>query len=421
MKATSTINSLFSREDSKIVVYYVFLSIITVLLTRPDAGVGEFTRVLYSAAIFIPPLIKSKWLPFSVTVFLCVSMCSFSPLLPSKTFLIVIAALFVSIFHKKLSVYGIKAYIWLLLFYILIIDLFFFDFQEWIVYSLLLLVCFNGCIKDESDVKILALSFVFISVILSALFLLNFETFLVQYSKEDDISRSGWINPNVFGGHLVIGVIAAFWLLRNLKDNKISFLLLVASMVLTLLTLIMNASRGAIIAVVLPLVIMTLFSKMKRGYKIATLFAGLLFVVFSFTNGYYDLLMFRLSDDTLKTGGLRTTIWLQKFNEFNQEGVFDFVFGVGQSGCKSLAQNGRTHNDFLTALFAYGIIGLALFVVTLFKPLFLRKNYRRVEIVAFYSVLFIECFALEPFFRGYFIYYVFFLFILKYLRFCTLK
>ncbi len=417
MKEDSSISSFISREDRPFVIYYVALSVLTVLLTRPNSVIGELYRIIYSAAIFIPPLLKNKWLPFSLNVFVCVSMCSFSPLLPSKTFIIVIVAVFVSIFQQSLTAKGVRPIIWLFLFFMLIIDLFYGDIQIQVWYSILIvLICF-GCINNEDDIKLFALSFVFVSVILSSLFLLNFEAFLEQYAKAaDDVSRSGWINPNVFGGHLSLGAVTAYWLLRSQINNRFWLLSLLISMGVVLVVLFLNASRGALIATVLPIVISILFSKMRTGYKIVSLIIGITFVVYSFNSGYFELLIFRFSDDTIRTGGSRFSIWAQKLNAFTQEGFLPTLFGVGQTNCESLGNFGRTHNDFVTALLSYGLAGLLFFVIFLFTPLFrtARHHLANIDLLAFYTVLLVECCVLEPFFRGYLVYYMFFLFIHKF-------
>lgn len=419
MKETSRNNtdSVAARKDRLFVVYYVFLSIVTVLMTRPHTEVGNIYRILYTLAFFIPTFIRSKWLPFAITVSFCVSMCSFSPLLPSKTYLLVAVAFAVILLKRQPLSKDVSPINVFFICYIFLIDLFYFDFQELVTYNILLMLCCSNCIKDMDDVKRLALAFVFISVILSALFLLNFETFLFKYSKEDDISRSGWINPNIFGGHLVTGFISAFWLLRGNTSKKMLSIALLICMGLTLIVLIMNASRGSIIAAVFPVVIMILFSRIKASYKFLAIIIGIIFIIFSFANGYYELLMYRMTDDTVSTGGLRTTIWRDKIDAFSQKGIVPLLFGVGQTKCELLAHNVKTHNDFLTALISYGVVGFFMFVIIFFRPLFTSKFFKSVEPSAFYSLLIIECTVLEPLFRGYFIFFMYFLFILKYLKF----
>ena len=414
MQLESTKSSLLSREDHPYIIYYVALSLITVLLTHPDSKVGEFYRILYSFAIFIPPILKGKWLPFSLNVFVSVSICSFSPLLPSKTILIVIAALAVGLLSKRIVLSGVKSIIWIFLIYIFLIALLYSDIQELMAYSVLMTLICIGSIGNKDEVSLFALSFVFVAIILSLMFLLNFETFLVQYAKEEALDRSGWINPNMFGGHLSLGIVAAYWLFRSKTANKIWTIILLLSVGVSLLVLIMNASRGALMASVLPIGIMVLFSKMKVGYKIVSLGLGALLVLYAFNNGFFDLLIYRLQDETVRTGGDRFTIWLEKLDAFNQNGILSVVFGVGQTNCELLGATGSTHNDFVTALLSYGIVGFVLFAIVIFNPLFSTFHHFSIETIAFFTVMLVESLVLEPFFRGYLIYYMFFLFILKY-------
>lgn len=421
MQIGTTRASLLSRDDVPFLLYYVALSILTVLLTRPDRELGEYYRILYSIAIFIPPIVKGKWLPFSLNVFVSVSICSFSPLLPSKTFLLVIAAFLIAMLSRKFDLSKVKSVEWLLLFHIFIIGLIYYDFNALMVDSILMMLICIGCIDNNDDVKLLALSFVFVSIVLSVLFLLNFDNFLATYAKDEALDRSGWINPNMFGGHLSLGVVAAYWLLHNKFADKIWNIILLVCIGTALFVLIMNASRGALLASVIPIAVMVLFSKIKVRYKLLTLAIGFFLVSFAFNNGIFDLLLYRLSDETAKTGGDRFIIWSDKFEAFFQENIVSLIFGVGQTNCELLGAKGSTHNDFVTALFSYGIIGFILFIIVLLKPLFASLRKFSAELTAFYIVMLVECFVLEPFFRGYFLYYMFFLFIIKYNRYYTLQ
>ena len=124
--------------------------------------------------------------------------------------------------------------------------------------------------------------------------------------------------------------------------------------------------------------------------------------------------MVRMQDDTVDTGGDRTTIWQAKLLEFSELDVATQFVGIGRRACVALAGFMSTHNDFLTAMIGYGYFGLVLFSLLIVYPLIKapKRSKKAIFILSIYMV--IECSVLEPIFRGYLFFLMFYMFTLKY-------
>ena len=94
--------------------------------------------------------------------------------------------------------------------------------------------------------------------------------------------------------------------------------------------------------------------------------------------------------------------------------IFDLLFGIGETASANIGRYVSTHNDLVTAMIAYGIIGLLMFLYFIFiYPIVKAKNNKLfVFILLIYMI--IECCVLEPFFRGYIVFIMFYFFIIKF-------
>ncbi len=265
----------------------------------------------------------------------------------------------------------------------------------------------------------LILSFLFISLFLSLLFLVNREVFLTSFGKSEfGFERSTWINPNVFGGMIACGGIVSMGYITKMFFIKIEKYIIIFSIITVLFaipTLILNASRGAFFAFCSASALFIIFSKTKVFYKICFIILIASFAGFLFYNGTFDLLIYRLNgEDSTMTFGGRRTLWFDKLKLFSEFSVLELLFGIGWSNCNELSNEMSTHNDFVTALIGFGIIGFILFLIMLLIPIARAPRDKKISVIVLTLFLMLECSVLEPIFRGYLVFLIFYFFILKY-------
>lgn len=282
-----------------------------------------------------------------------------------------------------------------------------------VFYCLLVLIflfyyCFQ---KVDVDYYFIVFShmFIIIAIILSLEILLAGNQYMRSYGYTD-LERVMWADPNYLGGVIGMGVMTASILLFR-KNNLLLNLYFIAAVLLMITALIINASRGALLAAISGVFVLLIVSKVKIWAKIFAVVIATAFVIVLYNNSYFDLLEYRLENDTGGGSG-RTGIWLNKWNAYiNNSNLFQMIFGVGyDSGFKAgFTYNRAFHNDFLAFLVDYGLVGFIAFVSMLFYPLKvgLLKDKAVLACIVF---LFVNCMTLEPFCLGVLIYYSFWLY-----------
>jgi O-antigen ligase len=226
-----------------------------------------------------------------------------------------------------------------------------------------------------------------------------------------DMERVMWADPNYLGGVIGMGgMIAALLLFQN--NNSTLKIFLGIALLIAITALVRNASRGALLAIISGVSILFLGGKLKLWKKIIILAVMTAFIYILYNSSYFDLLEYRLENDTGGGSG-RIGIWMNKWNAYiNNSSIFQLLFGMGyDNGYKAgFSYNRAFHNDFLAFLVDYGLVGFIAFLSLFFYPLkgFLFKNKAVLGCVVY---LFVNCMLLEPFSLGVLQYYVFWLYI----------
>ncbi|MBR5033782.1 MAG: O-antigen ligase family protein [Bacteroidales bacterium] len=403
-----------------LVIYYAVLAILTLLMMRPE--VEEYPlaiRMVYLGLVFAPLVYAKEFTPFAVTAFYTISYCSFVGLLPFSIVYPFAALLFLWLL-TRVKIHIPAIYI-IALSYFFVVSLLYFDFEEtgvlWI--GILMIMILSAYIRTEKELSLFAYGFVLVSFILGMVFLLNIEHFMYAYTHTaEDFDRSGWLNPNVFGGTIGCGtVIATNLILDGKKKSILLRLFLLATIVISFITLAMNASRGALIATALGSILFVILNKkMSITGKLLIIAASGVLIYILYKYSFLDLLVKRFQEEfDEESGGGRFLIWSKKLDLFAEMSPIKHLFGIGQIECIDLGRHIRTHNDFLTAYIAYGIVGVVFFIILLFRPFYSNFSFKKFFAILPYMVfLLTECFLLEPLMRGYFVFIAFFLFINKY-------
>ena len=413
---------IYSKNNLVIAIYAVVL-ITMVFISKPEVEYGMTIRLLLFGAAMFPLLFSSKYIIFSFTCIYSINSTSFCRILPSDAYyyyiLIFIAFCICKRSNEMFKIMWKCGVAIIPFYFISLIHGDAQDFQLWWAVCLLFIPFLN----NEQNLKLLAFSFPVASLVLSLLFLLNQAYFMFSYSVE--VERSGWINANQFGGIIGLGVVVGIALIIKQIKLNITFketVLLLVCVVVSYIVVVLNASRGAFISTSLTSLIFVFMSNIKNGYKILIIVALIFFAFLLWQSGFFELLMFRMEADTASTAGSRSLIWAEKLDSFFNEGTpLQWLLGAGgRAGAEMLGHsrniyNMSTHNDFVTVIVGFGIPCFLYYIYLLFYPYFnMPKGHDRNVLGAFMIFLFLESSVLEPMFRGYVSYIMFYIFLFTY-------
>lgn len=278
---------------------------------------------------------------------------------------------------------------------------------------LLLCCCLIPMKNDEKTILLFKYAFIISTLVLCVEFITMGHKFMTNYGV-GNLERERWTDPNYFGCVLGMGTLfSSIELLSARKKHIIEVGVLVTTIALSIMVLIMNASRGALLATATGVAYYVIVSKSSPWVKIVTVFAGFAFVGYLYSHGsYFELLETRM-EINLDTGSGRTIIWERKLHAFfGDSNPFQILFGYGGEKGLRLAFGyiRGFHNEFLAMLVEYGFVGFISFISLVFYPLNKSMFDREVFSAVLYFV--IVCFTLAPMTSGYITYYCFFLLII---------
>lgn len=406
-----------------IYIYYFLLLLILVARTS-EASPSSIVRLAYLTAFFVPIIFKYRnlYLPCLVC-FMTIGTYGFAySYFPYMMYLYAIISLVAVIFasNKVMQIPISKLYTFIIL-YVLIVDLVTSGKPSNIFYSLITISL--GAIIAENNVpkyKTLFLNtFLIISIVMSLLYLLNYDKFLTSYNPADDMERSGWTDPNYLSCIIGMGVVcSSILLLRNIGKSILLNSVRLFIIVLSLICQLLLASRGGLLAVSGSILILLFFSDIKNKYKLLLSLVIALFIIWLYANNYFDLLIYRISNDADGSG--RFQIWSKKISAFLNDGSpVHWLFGYGYDGAFKLASTGDGygfHNDFIAILCGYGLVGLFLFIYCIFIYPLTRSKKTQSTLISLELFLMLSCLTLEPISAGRLTYFAFAYMILLFSR-----
>lgn len=404
MKSANYKNSFF-------VVYYLLLVMLFMSWTDFHSVPGAIVRLLYLAALLVPVYFFNKrMLPAVMALFLSISTHGFtSSYMPAMMYTYVVLMPIGLVFFKPLSFADKKdvlRLLFILFLYITVVNfLTSFEFHG-ISEALIIALCMLCYIdmRDEDLLHIMSGSFMIASLALSFSFLVWGDQVgsVMMYEEE----RAGFHDINYSSCVVSLGCIAAVIELFNKSKNKLFFILCVATLALSFVALLLNASRASLLSVALVFVLMAFTSKTRVIYKLIIVAVVAYGLWFLYTNEFFAILEKRMEMESGGGSG-RFDIWRIKFHAFfNESNFLQLLFGWGYTDGRNLEISKlRTlgfHNDYLAFLVEYGIIGGIMFMYMFFYPLWYsfkkRNNFYLVGAIS--AGLFVICFTLEPFAAG---------------------
>lgn len=403
--------------------YYLLMLLVLVSWKSDTTAPAMTLRLLYLVALLVPALIKPKWLPPVLVCFMSITSYGYAySYLPTMLYLyagIMVVALIAGSMKIKqhLKVPPILVFTCV---YVSIINLLSGSGIENITYCTFIIIVFL-ILTDKrinNEFNILCLAFSVASLALSLFFATTFENYAVSYAGGGDMERGGWTDPNYFG--MVVGMGTVTSLIQFSRGKEIPLVLKLyygAVIFVSSVVLIVNASRGAILAVGVAFLVILFASKTKVIYKVLATAFIVAFGVYLYNLGYFDLLIYRSMDETASTGGGRTTIWLYKLNKFFTEGnIMNWLLGFGYDGGLKVGNKLMGfHNDYVAFLVEFGFVGLFVFLYMLLSPLkHIRRlpRYYRTALLSTVIYLALTGVSLEPLTFGAFPYWTFYFMIL---------
>lgn len=413
----------FFEGENKILLYYIIMMVPLVLIATPTASYSMIIRMAYFALLIFPLLKNPQFTPFFILAFygFCDNSCyGFLPDNHFFRYAIVVGMLLNNNKEYKLQFGHFTCYI-LLYFYILLISIFNGDTNQLFIQNAFLALLLAPFIKNNEDIKRLAIGYCLMSLALAASYYINFSYFAKSYGVGEDFEVGSWQNTNSLGAAIACAlplIIAMLADVIKVKKNTITKILLIASGVFILMTILSTGSRGAFMASSSSSVLILLFSsRLRRKQKIRLLFVATTAVIALYYLGLFELLFYRFtttdySGTTASFGG-RDDIWELKLRAFFDKGFLSELFGLSRSGATSLGRYVSTHNDYVTALVGFGFIGFVLFLLMFFQPL-LRGGTKGKSVILFLMIfVLMECMVLEPLFRGHFHFWQYCVFLTK--------
>jgi len=223
-------------------------------------------------------------------------------------------------------------------------------------------------------------SAILISGVLLAIFTIVFYRDLIGNVSRISLAISkdeNYISPLAlsYSGSLAMGVALA--LLFTTKVKKVNRLFLLGTAALSCVPFFLGASRGSVIALIIPFALFIIYqkNKVKSFYLfIALLFAGFLLVTLSSYFGSSVIDRFTGIGNAVDTGSSsasRLNIWEIAFEHFLNNPILGF-------GLESPETGNYPHNIIVEVLLATGMLGFIPFIYLLIKSfqnaLFIFKN-----------------------------------------------
>jgi O-antigen ligase len=402
--------------------YYLILLLVLISWSKTTSAPPMPIRFVFLAFVVIPAVFSRDWLPAVITCFISITLFGYSySYLPTTLYIYAGLLLFCAwICFRNLSGHiKIPAEMILLLILISAMDFVTGGHLENSTYSLVCVTVLGLFISNDSSDSVdkMTLAFAVSSLVLSIFFLTSYQTYAVSFGFNTGIERSGWTDPNYFG--MVVGMGTITSMVHFFRRHNTSFLdktLYWCTIAISIIVLVLNASRGALLSVALSFVVLVFLSKIKVRYKIIVAILAIGFITLLYANNYFDLLLYRIESDE-GTGSGRTEIWMRKLNAFSSEAnIFQLIFGFGYKHGSNLGFNHAqgSHNDYIAFLIDYGIVGLLCLISFLTHPLRIKQNrITRPIAVACCFYLAVCCMTLEPLSLGAIPFWLFYLYILS--------
>lgn len=406
------------REKS-LIRYYLLILLCLITWINPNALPPMPIRLVYLFLVVYPVLTRAKFLfPIIFCTLVTISMARYAPsYMVSTPIYVVVALLIINIVSPpSRAEYKTPVHLLVMSIYMMLVNFFSgFEFKEACLTFLSAFLLYRYINFSQKSVKAFMSSFIIIAFVLSVEYLLVGKNFTEAYSTSE-IERMGWMDPNVFGCIIGMGIIViAIVYLYQLFTFKFFNVIMVGSLIVCVIAFLLNASRGASLALFLAVGTLIFISPVKKVIKISAFISTATLVVIMYWLGYFDNLIFRMSIENAETGGERTIIWATKIAAFlgNNTPLISRIFGLGDNEACFLGYGYYLgfHSDYVAMFVKYGFIGAALLIYLLIYPLKIATN-NKIIIMVITLYLSLCVFSLDLINSGHIFFFYLYLFLL---------
>lgn len=404
-------NKLLYKEKVFLIVFVAFVTIFELYHVAIDTNPPTILRVAYAFIYLLFAFASPSLIPIYTVVNLIVERfsSSFGEFLPN-TLLFHIAVLTFGILCVRykgnmspVKSYNHKSLLWFYILYIYAIASLVLhvdiapDFNFLINGAFMFVFLYFLTIsKDKYLINLLKYAIVAISIV-CLIGLFNYDNLVGEYGTSlGDVERLEWKDANYFSFFIGLMLLITLYLARS-SHSKGTQRLYTGVALLLLITMASLISRGAIVALALSVIYYyrkDLLRWRNLGY--------LLFVVIAIGGLYYagvlDGLIMRFMSEDVQTGSGRTDIWEVGMNTFFNKSSVTILFGLGEGQASSMAYMNGTywspHNNYLSVLYEYGVIGLTIFCIWLCSMLLYAKTRESRALMLFIVV---NCMTIVPF------------------------
>ena len=392
--------------------YYGLMFLILISWHNPFATPPELLRILYLLALLGPLTIKQpKLLAIIIPAFYAISNYSCFISYMRNQVLIYLAFPILALFLHSYGKTDKTSIIFLVFFIITAANNFVnsMKFESISSCCLLVFLWFKFVPNSvNSYAHIFSYAFAIMSLTLSIIFIVGGSAFQMDFGA-GGFERTEWMDPNYFGCIVGIGIMASMIEIlynRILKiPERILFLLTIG---ISFYVLILNGSRGALLATGMSLFLLLIGNGQKMSKKLLIICSFSIFIYILYMSGTFDFLLYRIELDSGRGGSGRTYIWQTKMMAFsNQLSVFEQLFGIGYKNGMALGFGFSRgfHNDYIAILVEYGVFGLMVFIGMLLSPL--RKSCNKVIVLSIIVYVAMASSTLEPISGGMIVYFGF--------------
>ena len=407
------------KKNSFWVLYYLCLIVLMISWTNQETSPNIVFRIVFLAAIIWPCFIRKWFCPPVFTCFLTLSALGFSlSYLPSSLSLIALTVFIVYFVNQNNHDrhIPIPVPVIVLVFFITIIDIINGFQVEKLTYCLIIVILFCG-ISEKGIVQISSLqrlSIIIACISICILFIVFRERFTFDYqSASTGLERVGWTDPNYFGTTIGMAAICAISTLMFEPKNKIRILCVIC-IVLSIIIMLMVASRGAALSLGICVLLVFLSREISIKYKVLALFLMGLLLLYLYKSNFFELLLYRVEmDDTGGSG--RFNIWTIKLRSFFSDcNAFEWLFGIGfrRSNYLGFSESiyNCIHNDVINFLIAYGFVGLIMYITMLFAPIHeaIKNKSNKSTVIIGIIFLFVSGLTIQPLCEGYMAFYCYY-------------
>ena len=395
------------------IMYYGLLFLILISWHNPFSTPPEFWRILYLLALLCPITLKQpKLFALIIPTFYAISNYScFISYMPNQIFIYLVFPIIAFFLYRRKGDNGKNSFVFFVLFLITTI-VNFVNSQALESISSCCLLAFLWFKFVPNNINSYAHSFSYafavMSLTLSVFFVVGGSAFQMDFGA-GGFERTEWMDPNYFGCIVGIGILASMIEIAYNRKLSLSERIIFALIIgISLYVLILNGSRGALLATGMSLILLLIGNGQKISKKLLIICGFSIFIYLLYMSGTFDFLLYRIELDSGNGGSGRTIIWHTKMMAFsNNLSVFEQLFGIGYRKGMLLGFGFPRgfHNDYIAILVEYGVIGLLVFVGLLLSPL--RKSCNKVIVLSIIVYIAMASSTLEPISGGMIVYFGF--------------